>query len=211
MFTYGRQYKCTLIINKMKKNVFVIIFSLVCLTSFEQVSVNFKSTKYSISPEISQQIKKLPYSDSGTLKNSMEIEVTWDGKRFFKQKDLACYTNSYLSNDTIYIIGYMYGEIGWGFQLALFGDSCIVGSYAVSDGKVYKSDISDSMLLSFIELPCVTQKLAISKKPAFIKGERVEGFVELRSKDFYYIINETKRKASIKITAFFKTARLNKA
>ena len=104
----------------------------------------------------------------------------------------------------------MIGQLGWGFQLALFGDSCIVSSYALSDGNLYKYNVSDSKLLSFITLPSVAQKLTLSAKPTFTEHERVAGFVELKSKDFYYIIGKEKKKSRIRLTAFFKTAIIKK-
>jgi hypothetical protein len=105
----------------------------------------------------------------------------------------------------------MWGVLGWGFQLALFGDSCITGSFALSDGKIYAYNKSDSKLLSSISLLNVIQKLTLSAKPRFTLGERVAGFIDLKSEVFYYVIGERRRKSYITLKAFFKTSLLKKS
>ena len=192
----------------MKKNTILFVLLIFFINCFGQVAPSFNPVKYSIDTQITQQIKKIPFNDSGILTNSMTIKVFWDDKPFFNQ-DLDCYTRSTLKNDSIYITGYMIGELGWGFQLALFGDSCILTSFALSDEKIYKYKTSDNTLLSFIPVPNSTQKIKLSKKPSFKKGERVSGFVELESKEFYYSLKNSYKKATIKLKAYFKTSLLS--
>jgi hypothetical protein len=191
---------------EVQKFILAIGFLAFCSTVYGQDQIGFQSSKYIVDPQIAQQIKRYPFVDTGTLKNSMKIEVTWDGTPFFNQKDLDCYTLSFIQNDTIAITGHMIGQLGWGFNLAIFGDSCIVASFAFSDTEMYKYNVSDSTLLQFISLPSVSQKLILSGKPTFKDGERVAGFVELKSEDFYYILDGSTKKSHIKLTAFFKTS-----
>jgi hypothetical protein len=135
----------------------------------------------------------------------MKIVVTEDGKPMFNQKDLNCFTRSLLENNKIVIMGYMPEQPGWGFQLVVYGDSCIIASFAQTDRMLYKRKPSDSDLLYFITLPSTTKKLILSKKPAFSKNEKFTGYVELKSEDFYYINKGIPTKAFITLTAFFKT------
>ena len=134
----------------------------------------------------------------------MGIKVTWDGKAIFNQ-ELDCFTKAFLKDDTISITGYMSGLIGWGFQLRIFKDSCIVNTFASSDGEVYRYNTSDKNLLTFIAVPSLMQRVVLSKNPSFEKGERVAGFVDIVSNDFYYSIDKKDTKARIKLRAYFKT------
>jgi hypothetical protein len=160
---------------------------------------------YTIDKQIDLQLKKFPWADTGTLKNSMTIKVFRGTKTFFDQT-LDCFTKSYLRNDTIYIIGHMIGQLGWGFRLVLFKDSCIVASFGLSDGKVYKYNKSDTDSIDAILLPSVTQSVILSKKPSFQKGEIIAGSIKIISAPYYYTRFEDKFK--IELFAYFKTAPL---
>ena len=139
----------------------------------------------------------------------MIFKVNWDADTIFNQRDpIDCYTQSMFRNDTIYINGYM--VLGFGFQLALFGDSCIVASFAYSDAGIYKYNKTDSSLLTAILLPSRTQKLVLTSKPTFIEGATVSGHIELESREFYYVVEKTEMRSSIKIKAYFKTAPISK-
>ena len=72
----------------------------------------------------------------------MKIKVFWDTKTPFNES-LDYFTKSFVRNDTVYIFGEMIGELGYGFELLLFRDSCIVASFAISDGK-YINTISQT-------------------------------------------------------------------
>lgn len=191
----------------MKKYSILIIITCFCIASFAQDSVTFKPSKFLLNKDVDQKIKEFTFIDSGVLKKSMVIKVIEDGRTFFNQK-LDCFAKSFLINDTICIDGYMQGGLGWGFQLRIFKDSCFVNAFALSDGKIYKYATTDKTIISFIPLPCLTQKVLLSKRPSFKKGEQIAGFVDLVSNDFYYYINEKDSKARITLRAYFKTAPL---
>ena len=137
----------------------------------------------------------------------MSIHVVWDNQTMFKQS-VDCYTYAVLINDTIFIVGYMQGVLGWGFQATIFNDSCIITSFAQSDGDSYKYQASDKKAVSRVSLASSTQILKLVKRPRFEDGERVSGFVQLESKPFYYYTNKLNRKATIKLRAYFKTGPL---
>ncbi len=104
----------------------------------------------------------------------MIIKVLRNADVFFNQT-LDCYTRSFLIKDTIYITGYMMGELGWGFQLEIYNDSCIAASFGLSDGNIYKYNKSDVDSNSFILLPNVYQKVILAKKPVFQDNEIIAG------------------------------------
>ena len=80
----------------------------------------------------------------------------------------------------------MIGQLGWGFQLALYKDTCVVAPFALSDGKIYKYNELDTDSVDYIILQSVTSKVVLSRKPSFKERETVEGLVELKSVPFYY-------------------------
>ena len=165
-------------------------------------------TSYSVDKQIDTQLKKFSWIDTGTLKNSMTIKVFWNTNTFFNQT-LDCYTKSYLIKDTIYIAGYMTGELGWGFQLVLVKDSCIAASFGLSDGNVYKYNKSDVDSMSFILLPNVSQKVTLSKRPSYQKGEIISGAIELKSVPYYYAVLDGEFRIELK--SYFKTAAIKQS
>jgi len=78
----------------------------------------------------------------------------------------------------------MIGELRWGFQMAIYKDSCVVAPFALSDGKIYKYNKLDTDSVDFALLQSVTRKTVLSKRPSFKEGETVAGLVELKSVPF---------------------------
>jgi hypothetical protein len=182
----------------------VLVTTLIDLSGQSQASLTH--SLYTVDKQIDLQLKKFPGADSGTLKNSMTIKVFWGNNTFFDQS-LDCFTKSFLRNDSIYIFGHMIGELGWGFKLVLFKDSCIVASFGLSDAKIYKYNKSDVDSTDFILLPSITQSVILSKKPSFQKREIVAGAIKIKSVPYFYTSSEDKIK--IELSAYFKTAPIN--
>lgn len=191
---------------KFKKNILTIVLLSILLNSSGQALDSPLVHLYSVDKQVDLQLKKFPRVDTGILKNSMTIKVFWDANTFFNQS-LDCITKSLIRNDTILIMGHMPGELGYGFELVLFKDSCIIVSFGLSDGKIYKYNESDTISTDFISLSSISQKLVLSKKPLFQKGEIVSGVVKLKSIPFYY--TEFKGRFRIELVAYFKTAPLD--
>src|SRR5436190_2523990 len=119
--------------------------------SMGQTQPSLAHSTYAVDKQVEVEMKKFsPAADAGALKNSMKIKVFWDTKTSFNDESSDCFTKSLVRNDTIYIFGEMIGELGYGFELLLFKDSCIVASFAISDGKIYKYNKSDRDSISFI-------------------------------------------------------------
>ena len=193
---------------KFKQIILISILALTFIESLAQSKTSLAPKLYSVDKLIDIPLKKFSWADTGTLKNSMTIKVLWNTNSFFDQT-LDCYTKSFLIKDTIYITGYMIGELGWGFQLVLYKDSCIAASFGLSDDKVYKYSKSDTDSISYILLPNASQKVVLSKKPAFQNGEIIAGAIELKSIPYYYTILDGK--FTIDLKAYFKTAALKES
>jgi hypothetical protein len=183
--------------------LFASIFALAPTNSRAQSQPLLAQSLYLVDKQVDLQLKKFTAADAGVLKNSMTIKVFWDTRMFFNQS-LDCFTKSILRHDTIFIFGEMIGELGYGFELALFRDSCMVASFGISDGKIYKYNKSDRDSISLIPLPSTTHKVILSKKPSFQKGDIVAGKVEVKSVPFYY--TQLEGVFRIELVAYFKTA-----
>lgn len=190
---------------KLKNILIFLLFQIAYRVSYAQIKLT-KCT-YAVNNRLSAQINNYKLVDSGQLENSMTIEVPWGDNALFDQT-LDCYTKSYISNDTIFITGHMIGLLGYGFQLILFKDSCIIAPFAISNGKIYKYNLSDPVFIDFIPLPTKTQKVVLTKSPAYIPGEAIEGFVNLESQIFYY--KELEGTFEIKLKAYFKTSSIKR-
>lgn len=180
---------------------------LIALTCIFKIAIGQTAIKYQVDEKIGQRLKKFEYTENGILKGSMDIQVSWDGKLIFgrKQQSIDCYTKSFITNDTICITGHMPGNLGWGFKLLIFKDSCLLYAFALSDGNAYKYDVSDEAPRSLIFLACPKQQLTLVQQPAFRIGESVSGYVDLTSQQFYYYFPEKSVRSDIKLRAYFKT------
>ena len=93
---------------------------------------------------------------------------------------------------------------GFGFQISLFKDSCILRHFISSDTKTYKLKKTDSLSFGLL-VPGTTSKLTLVKSPTYKKDDIVEGIIELTSEDYYETSNEKERKYKIQLTGYFKT------
>ena len=193
------------------KTILAIIFALSATYMRGQPKQLTKGV-YSVDKNIEIEEKKFEFVDTGVLKQSMRIRVFWNANIFFNNYDddraLDCFTISSLNGDTISIIGYMIGMLGYGFSLKLFGDSCIVAPYAISDGDIYLTGLNEKTYTDHLVLPSIVHTVTLSKKPAFKQGERIVGHVQLKSVPFYY--KELDGKFVIEVNAYFKTAPLRR-
>jgi hypothetical protein len=196
----------------MKKRLLVIVSVLLFVNTWVQSQVLHKSVKYTVDNQLVNQVKKNNPNNSGILKKSMKLNSYTNGRVFYVQYDGPedCYTKTIFSNDSILITGHMEGELGYGFMLFLFGDSCKAAAFALSDSAIYKYQISDTVLVDFITPQSLTQKVALSKRPLYKEGEVITGLVEIESKEFYYYVKKPTTRFTIKLKAYFQTAPLKK-
>jgi hypothetical protein len=190
--------------NRILLSVFVLLF----IDTVGQPNTLLSREPYSVDKQIDLQLKKFQSIDTSTLKNSMTIKVFWNANTFFNQT-LDCYTKSYLVKDTIIILGHMASELGWGFRLVLYKDSCIAASFGLSDGNVYKYNRSDADSTNFILLPNISQKVTLSKRPLYQNGDIISGAIEIKSIPYYY--TNLDGKFRIELKAYFKTAAIKQS
>jgi hypothetical protein len=185
------------------------IFLLVAFSSCGQTQKPIDNGSYIVDNSIEQQVNKKVKSYNGVTMSSMDVKlfendsVTADTYSKGKSID-ECMTFTTLEGDTINITGFAGMFAGFGYQIALFKDTCIVRHYAKSDVEIYKLDKNDSLQFG-VSVPCKTYKLTLSKKPTFKKGEVLEGIIELTSEDYYEVANGDETKCKIQLTGYFKT------
>ena len=193
------------------KPILTIIFVLTA-TILRSQSNQLAQGFYIVDKNIEIEAKKFQFVDTGVLKKSMKIGVFWDGRNSFKHYDdesaLDCFTVSSLNGDTISIIGYMIGMLGYGFSLKIYEDSYVIAPYAISDGDIYLSGPNENTYTNHVILPSIVHQVRLSKKPTFKEGESIAGHVRLKSVPFYY--KDLEGKFVIEVNAYFKTAPLKR-
>jgi hypothetical protein len=183
------------------------LFILISIASLCQSTPLLQTSTYTIDNRVEPAVKKFQLVNPGHLKGSMKIKVL-NGTQIFFNQSIDCFTVSKVSKDTIHITGYMTGGYGWGFELIIMPENCLIASFGLSDGKIYKYQKSDTDSLDMILIPPITQKLTLSKKPAFAEGDIISGKVEIKSGPYYY--TQLEGKYSLELVAYFQTELLNK-
>ncbi len=132
--------------------------------------------------------------------------ITWDTYATGKSID-ECFTTASVDNNTINIVSFLGLTAGFGYQIQLSKDTCIVTYFTKTDAEIYKLKKTD--LLAFgVTVPCKNYKLTLVNKPTFKKGESIEGIVELTSEEYYEVNNGNEKKYKMQLTGYFKTDRL---
>jgi len=167
---------------------------------------------YTIDPGIKTKVDPKIKSVSDLLMSSMDVKIFVDDSlvadTYAEGKMLdECMTRSSLDGDTIHISSFAGMFAGFGYQVALFGDTCIVRHFVKSDAEIYKLKKTDPPTFG-IAVPCRSYKLTLVSRPTFKKGDVVEGIIELTSGEYYEVANGSERKYKIQLTGYFKTAPL---
>ena len=188
------------------------LFLFIALTSCGQTQKPFDNGSYIVDNSIKQQVDKKVKSYNGVNLSSMDVKLFENDSviadTYSKGKSIdECMTFTTLEGDTINITGFAGMFAGFGYQIALFKDTCIIRHYAKSDAEIYKLHKNDSLEFG-VSVPCKTYKLTLSHKPTFKKDEVLEGIIELTSEDYYEVANGDETKCKIKLTGYFRTAPL---
>jgi hypothetical protein len=142
----------------------------------------------------------LSYMDFKMYENDILVFDTYSKGKGIDE----CMIFSTLTGDTINITGFAGMFAGFGYLITLFKDTCIVSHFSKSDAEIYKLHKTDSLEYG-VSVPCKTYKLTLSQKPAFKKGEVLEGIIELLSEDYYEVANGKEKKYKMQLTGYFKT------
>jgi hypothetical protein len=186
-----------------------LLIIVVLISSCGQTQKPINNGSYIVDNSIKAQVDKKVKSRNGITTSSMDFKLfendslTFDTYSKGKSID-ECMTFATLTGDTINITGFAGMFAGFGYQIALFKDTCIVRHFVKSDAEIYKLHKEDSLNFG-ISVPCKTYKLILSKKPAFGKDEILEGIIELTSEDYYEVANGDTKKCKVQLTGYFKT------
>lgn len=189
--------------------IFISTLLLITFSSCGQTPKSFYNGAYVVDPGIKVTVDKKVRSFEGVTMTSMDFKMYENdsliGDTYSKGKSIdECMTKATLDGDTINIIGFMGMFAGFGYQIALFKDTCIVRHFAKSDAEIYKLNKDDSLEFG-VSVPCKTYKLTLSKKPTFNKGDVLEGIIELTSDEYYEVANGKESKFRMQLTGYFRT------
>lgn len=176
-------------------------------TSCGQTKKESTNGIYEVDSEIEKLIEQKVQSSLGGSIGSMDFKLyendklIWD--TYDNDKGIECMTMKALVGDTAVVTGFMGMFTGFGFQLTLFKDTCIVHHIVTSDAEIYKLNKTDS-LTTALSVPCKTYKLTLVNKPTFEKEEVIQGIIELTSEEYYEVTNGKERKYRIELVGYFK-------
>jgi hypothetical protein len=182
---------------------------LIALSSCGQTPNIIDNGAYVVDQSIKAKVDKKVKSFDGITMSSMDFKMFENDSivadTYAKGKSVdECMTMTSLDGDTINITGFMGMFAGFGYQIALFKDTCIVRHFMKSDAEIYKLNKTDSLTFG-VSVPCKTYKLTLTNKPSFKKGDIVEGVIELMSDEYYEVANGNERKYKMQLTGYFKT------
>ena len=166
-----------------------------------------KST-YQINSEVEEQIEQKVKTFNGVSMSSMDFKMyqndTLIADTESKGKSIECMLLTTLFGDTVSITGFIGMFAGFGYQIELFKDTCIVRHFAKSDTEIYKLKKTDSLTFG-VSVPCKSYNLILTEKPTITKGEIISGIVELESEDYFEVSNGDENKYRVVLKGYFRT------
>ena len=194
------------------KKIFHILISLLTLNCYGQTKIGSYSIDNNIQVKIDKNVTSfndpaLGSSVIGSVDLKLFIKDSLITDTYSKDKKLECIIYTTLDGDTANITGFVGMFAGFGFQISLFKDSCLIHYISKSDSKIYKLKKTDSLNYA-IAVPCKTSKLTLTNKPVIKKGEVISGIIELTSDDYYEVANGKETKYRMQLTGYFKTEAL---
>jgi len=200
-----------IIVTLLMKNTLSFLTSTFCLIAIScaQSAKPVNNGAYIIDPGIRSMVDKKVKSGKGLIMTSMDFRMFENDSiindTYAEGKSIdECMTMTSLDGDTINITCFLGMTAAFGYQIALFKDTCIVTHFIKSDAEIYKLNKSDSLTFG-VSVPCKTYKLTLAGKPTFKKGDIVEGIVELMSDEYYEVANGNEKKYKMQLTGYFKT------
>ncbi len=176
-------------------------------TSCGQTKQESVNGTYEVDSKIGELIEQKVQSFDGVSFGTMDFKFYENDKlitdTYDKDKGIECITMKALVGDTAVVTGFMGMFTGFGFQITLFKDTCIVRYIVASDVEMYKLNKTDSLTIA-LSVPCKTYKLTLENKPTFEKEEIIQGIIELTSEEYYEVANGKERKYRIELVGYFK-------
>ena len=187
------------------------ILLLVLLSMFQLCSAqqqkHFANGIYIIDSKVKELVKKKIPSYESTAVGSTFIKMYENDSLVFDNyvtgKSLEELDMSFLWGDTANIFGFSGMTAGFGFNIFLCKDTCMVYHIVKTDAEIYKLHKTDSLEFG-LNVPCVSYKLTLAEKPKFKEGEVIEGMIELTSDSYYEDGNDGEKKYRMQLTSYFK-------
>src|SRR5690554_338825 len=191
-----------------KTTIFTFILINFLLSACGQTQTDVNKSAYQINSEIEEQIEQKIKTFNGVSMGSMDFKIYQNDSLIAdtdsKGKSIECMLMTTLSGDTASILGFMGMFAGFGYQIDLFQDTCIVRHFAKSDAEIYKLKKTDSLTFG-VSVPCKSYKLTLTEKPTIKKGEIISGIIELESEDYYEVSNGDENKYRVVLKGCFRT------
>ena len=197
----------------------IYIIAFLCPLSCTSQQDNIKPGKYLVDKNILQKVEKFVKNEEGMLVGQMDIRVLENDKEvqntFGTDKKVSFFTTTNISNDIIMISAHAGMFAGFGFELYIWKDSCVVlFDIATDDPDIYKLNKTDSTYKTGVQVPTISSKVILSRTPdpkGISKSNPLEVCVELESGEFYEKSERNEdKKLKFFITAYFKTEDINK-
>jgi hypothetical protein len=193
----------------MKKSaIFAFILINFLFLACRQTKNNSNNEAYQIDIKIKEQIKQKVKTSGIVTMGSMDFKMYQNDSlivdTYSKDKSIDCRLITTLNGDTASITGFMGMFSGFGYQIGLFKDTCIVRHFAKSDTEIYKLSKTDSLTFG-VSVPCKSYKLTLVETPILKKGEIISGIIELESEDYFEVANGDENRYRIELKGYFKT------
>ena len=191
-----------------KTTIFTFMLISFLFTAYGQTQSGSNESAYQINGEIEEQIEEKVKTFNGVTKGSMDFKIYQNDSLIAdtdsKGKSIECLLMTNLTSDTVNITGFMGMFAGFGYQIELFNDTCLVSYFAISDAEIYKLNKTDSLTFG-VSVPCKSYKLTLTKKPIIKKGEIISGIVELESEEYFEVANGDENKYRVVLKGYFRT------
>jgi hypothetical protein len=189
-------------------SLFLLLSTQVCLaqTGDSLIAPGQANLAYTVDPAVAAQVQAHMTSENKLSLGSVYVEILENdsnvmGKELMA-KPLPCMIITQRQGDTVLILGHVGMFTGFGFLVALFGDSCIVYQAANSDAPMYKLHKNDSLQFG-VDVPCLRFSVTLANKPHFTKGEVIDGIVRLSSEEYYEVGNDGEKRVRMNIYRCF--------
>lgn len=133
--------------------------------------------------------------------------VMYEGDRaIIKEDNTAALSFTSFSKNIIAIDCLNGTNDGFGFFLMIGRDSSLVNFKVLSrnDSVLFKASEASTASPELL-VKCMTSRVRLAREPGYVRGEVIQGIVELESEYFYEVRREKERKVKFKIEAYFKS------
>ena len=181
-----------------------LYFSLISCTHTGSAERN---AAYTVDPAVKSEVAKKISAVNDIVLGAIDYKLYENDSLIIDSQSTGksgeCFNMASLEGDTIHITGFMGMFAGFGYTVALYKDTCVIRHFSKSDAEIYKLRKNDPLNFA-VSVPCRSYSLTLAAKPAFKKGETVQGIIELVSEDYYEAANGEEKKYRMQLKSWFK-------